>query len=108
MAFIAPIIAAVAGAGASVAGAAAAIAPTAGLLSAGAGVVSAARGFTAGGGPKVPSLLETPASPNALSIEAAQKQNVLRAAQARTKSILTSPLGVTNPAPVKRKLLLGE
>lgn len=40
-------------------------------------------------------------------IEAQEKKNLLRAQQNRTKTVLTSPLGVADGGNVQRKVLLG-
>ena len=48
-----------------------------------------------------------PTAPSYAAIRAAESAKLLKVTQARTKRILTSPLGVTNPQETKHKLLLG-
>ncbi len=69
-----------------------------------AGIISASKG----GGSGSPSVAAPVAQPQSFAeIEAAERSKLLKSQQATTKNILTSPLGVQDPAQVKRKVLLG-
>lgn len=105
MAFLAPIGMAVAGAAAATAGAATALTPILTAAGAGASIYNATRS-----GPKLPGLPGAVRTPDYRAIEAAETSNVLRANQKRTKTILTSPLGVTDSSSgtVQKKQLLGQ
>ena len=114
MSFLVPFIAGMIGMGGAVtggvatAGTAAAIgagATTAGVLTAGATLYAGSKVLST---PKLPALQPTPAGPSYAAIQADESAKLLRAAQAQTKTILTSPLGVTSPQDTKRKMLLGQ
>lgn len=101
---LAPIGAALAGAGASAAGAAATLGPLITAASGISGIISA----TSQSRPKMPSLQPTPPVPDITANQVASTDAILRANQARTKTILSSPLGKNDSSSgmlVKKKLL---
>lgn len=107
MPFIAPLIPMAIGAAGSIAAGAAAAAP---IISAGAGIagiVGTAYGMSQKN--KMPNGIQNLTPPNLQKIASDEKENILRVRQKRTKSILTSPLGVAGPADqnTARKTLLG-
>ena len=112
MPFLAPIAAAFIGAGASIAAGASVIAPILTAASAGAGIystVKAAGGTKMGASPSViPQLQQAPRVPEIAKIQVDETQNILRANQKRTKTILTNPLGETNTGIIQKKQLVGK
>lgn len=99
MAFLAPL-------GALLFGSAAATTATFAGIGAIASVASASGAFSKSS--KLTSLQTPPAAPSYSSIQASESARLLKATQAQTKTILTSPLGVTDPGQTKKKLLLGQ
>lgn len=93
MPFLAPIGAAIAGAAAATAGAAAVLAP---IITVGSGVAGIAMAAGAGRGPRIGPLDAPLALPDPNRIAAQEAGSILRSNQKRTKTILTSPLGVTD------------
>lgn len=94
------------GATASVAGAAATIAPIVTAASGVAGIASAFKQMSAQN--NIPSLMSSPIAPSYTSIQAQETQNILKANQKRTKTILTNPLSETEGAGVQRKALVAK
>lgn len=98
--------AAIFGAVSSIAGAAATIAP---IVSVGAGVAGIVRGASGGGpAPSMPKLQEAPRVPDYAAIQSAEKLNIVRSAQNRTRTVLTNPMGDTSGAVIKAKQLVGK
>jgi hypothetical protein len=91
MPFLAPVGAAIAGGFAAASGAAAVLSP---ILTVGAGVAGIAA--ATGSRTSLPSFESRPALPDPAKIYAQETAGILRANQKRTKTILTSPLGVTD------------
>lgn len=105
--FLAPLGAAIVGAGASIAGAAAAAAPILTAASAGAGIYSSIKASSQGPA-ALPTLQQAPRVPDYTAIDAAEKTQILRANQKRTKTILTNPLGETTGGVIQKKQLVGK
>lgn len=99
LAFLAPFIPAVVGFFASAA-------PIAATVAAGTSVYHS---FTASNGKTATGSVIGTATPPAsfATVQAEEAKRLLKAQQATTKTILTSPLGVADPSQTKRKLLLG-
>lgn len=105
MAFLAPLVPMIMGAGAAIGGAAAAVAPIATVASIGVGAYSMMNQ------PKTSALqVSSPEAPASFAQTYAAEQNkLLSATQKQTQTILTSPLGLADdPSKTKRKLLLGN
>jgi len=98
--------AAAAGAGAAVAGAASALAPIITAGSGVAGIFSAVKGVSQPAA--MPQLQQAPRVPDYAAIQSAEKTSILRAAQKRTKTVLTNPMGETDGAIIKTKQLVGK
>lgn len=102
MAFIAPIVAAVAGFAATAA-------PIIGTIAAGASAYSAVKG--AGSSKQeaqAPVIQQPPKTPDYTQVQDTERKSILRANASRTNKFLTSPTGETQGAPLQRKQLVGK
>ena len=106
--------AAAVGGGVATAGTAALVgagATTAAILTAGAtgaGIYSAFNSSRQTSQAQLPSPQQPPPAPNYTAIQAQETQNILRANQKRTKTILTNPLGETTGFTAQKKQLVGK
>ena len=100
--------AAIFGAVSSIAGAATAITPILTAGAAGAGIYSSIKSSNSSGQQQQLPSHQQPPPPNYTAIQAQETQNILRANQKRTKTILTNPLGETTGFTAQKKQLVGK